>query len=146
MEFQSQIHTHFSTEHFLSFITICWFDFIFIDDENTPPGTPSPPYKIKQSKSAPQHMSDSKHIRLHPSFNERTNSGSHVLGEHDEFMPNDSLFHTSTTSAGSFAGANISSVNSLQRQIISMDEYEFADDQDSISGKEDLFLINYCII
>lgn len=85
-------------------------------------------------------MSDSKHMRLHPSFNERTNSGSHVLGEHDEFMPNDSLFNTSTTSAGSFAGANVSSVNSLQRQIISMEDDEFGDDQDSISGKEHLFL------
>lgn len=67
-----------------------WIGFIYIENKTTPPGTPPPPNKIKQSKSTPQHMSDSKHIRLHPSINERTNPGSHVLGEHDEFMPNDS--------------------------------------------------------
>lgn len=75
-------------------------------------------------------------MRFGSSFHERSNSGSHGLGEHDEFMPNDSVFSTSTTSTAAFAGANTSALpsNSLQRQIISMEDDEFADDQDSISG------------
>lgn len=70
-------------------------------------------------------------MRFGSSFNERSNSG---LSEHDEFILNDSVFNTSTTSAASFNSAT-AGPNNLQRQIISMEDDEFADDQDLISGK-----------
>lgn len=79
------------------------------DDETTPPGTPPPPYKIKQCKPMSQ-----------------TN---------EEFLANDSVFNTSTSSNASFAAGNVSAAQATnpQRQIISMEDDEFADDQDSIS-------------
>lgn len=83
-------------------------------------------------------MPDSKSKRFSSSYNVRSNSSSHGLGDLDEFMANESAFSTSTTTSASFAGGNLSATtptNILQRQIISMEDDEFADDQDSISGK-----------
>lgn len=66
-------------------------------------------------------------------------NNSNNLCEHDEFMANDdNTFNTSTASAASY-GANCSNIsaaqaNILQRQIISMEDDELVDDQDSISG------------
>ncbi|XP_055318841.1 uncharacterized protein LOC129576874 isoform X6 [Sitodiplosis mosellana] len=120
------------------------------DDETTPPGTPPPPYKIKTKSTA----SDSKHPMVpkrnyfqqasnttqscsNESATVQNNPNSHNLSEHDEFMANDSIFNTSTSSAASY-GANCSNIsaaqaNILQRQIISMEDDELVDDQDSIS-------------
>lgn len=63
------------------------------------------------------------------------------LSEHDEFMANESIFNTSTSSAASYGAGNSSNIsaaqaNILQRQIISMEDDELVDDQDSISGKQ----------
>lgn len=122
------------------------------DDETTPPGTPPPPYKIKTKSSA----SDSKHpmVPKRNYFQQATNTtqsnessagqnnpNSHNLSEHDEFMANESIFNTSTSSAASYGASNCSNIsaaqaNILQRQIISMEDDELVDDQDSISGKK----------
>lgn len=69
----------------------------------------------------------------------QNNPNAHNLSEHDEFIANESMFNTSTSSAASFGGSsNISSSqpNNVQRQIISMeDDEEEVTDQVSISGK-----------
>lgn len=75
----------------------------------------------------------------------QNNPNTHNLSEHDEFMANDSIFNTSTSSAASY-GANCSNTsaaqaNILQRQIISMEDDELVDDQDSISGI--IFVLNF---
>lgn len=127
-----------------------------IDDETTPPGTPPPPYKIKTKSSA----SDSKHpmVPKRNYFQQATNTtqsgsnesaagqnnpNSHNLSEHDEYMANESIFNTSTSSAASYGAGNCSNIsaaqaNILQRQIISMEDDELVDDQDSISGEKSI--------
>ncbi|XP_031622413.1 uncharacterized protein LOC116340198 isoform X2 [Contarinia nasturtii] len=113
------------------------------DDETTPPGTPPPPYKnkTKSTSDAKQHPMVPKrnYFQSTPCSNDsvQNNPNAHNLSEHDEFMLNESIFNTSTSSATSFGanGSNISAAqaNILQRQIISMEDDELVDDQDSIS-------------
>lgn len=117
-----------------------------LDDETTPPGTPPPPYKIKSKSSASdaKHSMESKRNYFHssstPCSNDsvQSNPNAHNLSEIDEFIANESMFNTSTSSAASFGGSsNISAAqpNNVQRHIISMEDDEEATDQVSISGK-----------
>lgn len=119
-------------------------DFFFefdLDDETTPPGTPPPPYKIKTKSS-----SDSKHPivpkRNYYQSNSQNDSvqnnpnSTHNISEHDDFMPGDNIFNSSTMSAASLgSNNNISGAQAMQRQIISMEDDEVADDSELISGK-----------
>lgn len=58
------------------------------------------------------------------------------MSEHDDFVPGDNIFNSSTMSAGSLgSNNNISGAQAMQRQIISMEDDEVADDSDIINGK-----------
>lgn len=84
-----------------------------MDDEVTPPGTPPPPYKAKQMKQ--QHLP-------------QTNPLDDSLNENIDGAQSKQALWNSFTESISAAQPNI-----MQRQIISMEDDEFAEDQDSIS-------------
>lgn len=57
------------------------------------------------------------------------------MSEHDDFMPGDNIFNSSTMSAASLgSNNNVSGAQAMQRQIISMEDDEVADDSELISG------------
>lgn len=87
----------------------------------TPPGTPPPPYKAKQSKQQSASQST---------------IGQQLNQPIDELSFSESLFNTSTSTTASYADsiASAAQTSLVQRPIISMEDDEFVDDQDLAGG------------